>query len=280
MAKITVCGLGIIGSLWARHYRDDGHEVRTWNRTPKPEEAGFVGKVAEAVNGAEIVHLCLAGPPSVESVLKDLQPVLKSGMLVIQSSTISPAAASAFHDLVRGTGADYLEAPFTGSKPAAEARQVVFFPGGPPETIERARPILSSLAKALIPFASPAKSAAIKLAMNLQIAAISQALTEGFHLARAHGIEAEEFFRVLDQNVARSGLVDLKRPKLEQADYAPQFSIKHMSKDLQLALTAAGNLPLRLTETVARTYQEGIEKGWGDLDFISLEQFLRNAPEE
>ena len=277
MANITVLGLGIIGGTWAGHYREDGHTVRTWNRTPKAEEPGFFPDACQAVEEADVVHLCLAGPPSVSDVLNSIKPALKPGRLVIQSSTISPRAAQSFEALVTATGAAYLEAPFTGSKPAAEARQLVFFTGGEDSIIERARGVLTPLSRLLIPFSSPAKAAAIKLSMNLQIAAISQALSEGYHLARQHGISSDDFFNVLDHNVAKSGLADLKREKLKNQDYRPQFSIKHMSKDLKLALEASEGLPLRLTETVAETYAIGLEEGWGDLDFIALEQLIASA---
>lgn len=280
MAKVTVLGLGIIGGTWARHYRADGHQVRTWNRTPQPEFPGFTADPGEAVREADLIHLCLAGPPSVEAVLEQILPFLRAGQLVLQSSTISPEAATRFADRVQSTGADYGETPFTGSKPAAEARQVVFFFGGSDKVRETASTYLTPLSRAILPFATPAQAAAIKLSMNLQIATISQALSEGFHLARRHGISAEDFFAVLDLNVARSGLVDLKRDKLVAADYAPQFSIKHMAKDLNLALGAAGSLPLPVTEAVAACYQQGLAAGWGDLDFIALEQTYRNAPEE
>ncbi|MCH8476066.1 MAG: NAD(P)-dependent oxidoreductase [Opitutales bacterium] len=274
MKQLTVIGLGIIGSIWARHYASDGYPVRVWNRTPQPDFPGWEGDLTKAVESAEVVHICVADPAAVSSVLEKILPVLPEGALIIQSSTISPEASRRFADLCAQAGFAYVEAPFTGSKPAAEARQVVFFLGGESEPLGQAEGLLQGLAKKFFHFSSGEKSAAIKLAMNLQIAAISQALTEGLALARQYGLEEGEFFPVLEANVAHSGLADLKRPKLEARDYAPQFSVKHMGKDLGLALEAIreGELPqLRRTWEI---YQKGIEKGLGDRDFIALEQLL------
>lgn len=276
MAKVSIIGLGIIGSIWARHALADGHEVRTWNRTPKPDEAGFTPELAEAVAEADLIHICIAGPPEVQAVLDVILPGLKSGQSVIQSSTISPGPAMSFKTQVEKTGARYLEAPFTGSKPAAEARQLVFFLGGSEETITAALPYLEKLSRKQFRFPTPAQAAAIKLSMNLQIAAVSQALAEGHALALCHGISHEDFYEVLRENVAHSGLSELKEPKLKSGDTSPQFSVKHMRKDLDLALQSAGELNLSLTEKCRAIYDAGIAAGMADEDFIALRKLIGN----
>ena len=280
MSSVTVVGLGIIGSIWAGHYKDAGHEVRAWNRTPHPENPLFEKNLSIAVKGSELVHVCVADPSAAEAVLQEIVPALTKGALVVQSSTISPSAAKSFSQKVRGAGMAYVEAPFTGSKPAAADRQVVFFTGGEAGEKERARPFLEILSRKIFSFSTVEKAAAIKLAMNLQIAAISQCLTEGYHLAGRHGLSGEEFFSVLEYNVAHSGLADLKREKLLHRDYAPQFSIKHMAKDLRLAMESAEGLELSLTERTSDIYKKGLAAGAGDLDFIALEKFVRELSKE
>lgn len=272
---ITLLGQGIIGSTWAAHYAADGHNVRAWNRTAQPQNPFFIEDAAAAVRGAEVVHICLAGPPSVQAVLDAVLQEIKEGTLVLQSSTISPEAAEVFAAQVRGRGADYVEAPFTGSKPAAEARQLVYFLGGPAESVQRADAWLTPLSRKRFHFDSPAQSAAIKLSMNLQIAAVSQAMTEGLALAEVYGLSGEQFFDVLDMNVSRSGLVDLKKEKLLTKDHSPQFSVKHMHKDLGLALDSAKGLQLQLTAQCASIYSMGMDEGLGDLDFIALQRLIR-----
>lgn len=274
--SVTVLGLGIIGSIWARHYAEDGFAVRVWNRTPKTDFPGWVGEVAEAVQNAGAVHLCVADPAAVDSVLTKILPVLAKGTLLIQSSTISPAASAGFARRCAEAGVDYLEAPFTGSKPAAEARQVVFFLGGAEPVRQRGEDLLQGLAKKFFHFSDGEKSAAIKLAMNLQIAAISQAMTEGLALARQYDLSEGEFFSVLSANVAHSGLADLKQPKLEARDYTPQFSVKHMAKDLGLAKEAIREGDLPQLQRTWEVYQRGLAEGLGDEDFIALEKLLRN----
>lgn len=275
MANVTVVGLGIIGSIWAKHYAEDGHEVVSWNRTPQPDFPGFVTDLADAVAGADLIHICVADPAAVQSVLEVILPHLDHSRLVIQSSTISPDAATSFARQVSETGASYVEAPFTGSKPAAEARDLVFFQGGDETVTKRAEPFLEPLSRKRFVMGSPEQAAAIKLSMNLQIAAVSQALTEGYHLAHKYGLSHEQFYAVLRENVAYSGLAKLKETKLKEGDYSPQFSVKHMRKDLGLALEAAAGLNPKLTERTKEIYDAGMDAGLADEDFIALEKLIR-----
>jgi 3-hydroxyisobutyrate dehydrogenase-like beta-hydroxyacid dehydrogenase len=102
-------------------------------------------------------------------------------------------------------------------------------------------------------------------------------LTEGYHLARAYGLDADAFFAGLRLNAAHTAVADLKEPKLRASDFAPQFSVKHMAKDLGLALASAqavGTVHLSQAERTREIYVQGIEAGLADLDFIALEQLV------
>jgi 3-hydroxyisobutyrate dehydrogenase-like beta-hydroxyacid dehydrogenase len=275
--KICLAGYGLIGAAWARHYLADGFELAVWNRTPRPEAPGFVAALPEAVRGADVLHIVVADPPAVSAVLEAALPALNEQALVVQSSTISPAWARRFADQVESGGWAYVEAPFTGSKPAAEARQNVFYLGGRAEAKARAEQVLRGLSVRRFDIGTVEQAATLKLAMNLQIASIAQALTEALTLARSAGVSDELFFEVMELNVAKSGVSTLKRPKLLEADYSPQFSVKHMAKDLRLALETAAEGTAPLTRALAAIYEEGIRRGWGEEDFIGLVRLLQNA---
>ena len=274
--KIAVLGLGIIGAVWAQHFADDGLEVSTWNRTPKPDFVGFCASVEEAVAGADFVFVVVSDPAAVESVLDVATPALKSGAVVVQSSTISPQWTKTFAAQVEAAGANFLEAPFTGSKLAALARECVFYLGGENSLIEVARPVLERISKAQIRVGATGTASALKLAMNLNIAGVAQALCESLAFARAAGLSDEVFFAALDLNVSKSGVADLKRPKLENADYSPQFSLKHMGKDLRLTLETAQQNGVELPQTarLKALYDLALENGFGDDDFVGLMRLM------
>jgi 3-hydroxyisobutyrate dehydrogenase-like beta-hydroxyacid dehydrogenase len=276
--NIAVLGLGIIGSIWARNLIADGHAVRCWNRTPK-DFPNFYASIQEAVDQAEVIFIIVYDPAAVQSVLNEIKLKLGAGKLVIQSSTISAEWTKLFADQVRETGAHFLEAPFTGSKIAAEQRQTVYYLGGEPEAIEMARPILEPISGAIMHIGVLGSASTLKLAMNLNVAGVAQVLCESLSLCRSAGISDEIYFNALERNVSRSGVADLKKSKLTGHEYSPQFSVKNMAKDLRLALETAEQLSLQLNQTghLDKVYDQGIAAGWSNDDFIGLVRLMEKT---
>ena len=271
--KTAVLGLGIIGEAWAKNLHEDGVPLSVWNRTPR-EFPGFVADAAEAVRGAEVVIVVVSDPAAVEQVLDRIEKVLGPGQILIQSSTVSAAWTKKFAARVEKTGARFLEAPFTGSKPAAEARKTVFYLGGDSEIIEAARPVLGRLSQSLIRIGPVGSASSLKLIMNGNIAMVMEALSESLRFARAEGISDEVFFQALKANSSRSGISEMKEDKLKTGDFRPQFSLKHMDKDLRLALETAAHLDLPQLRALKARYDEGMRRGFGDEDFSVLLRLL------
>jgi 3-hydroxyisobutyrate dehydrogenase-like beta-hydroxyacid dehydrogenase len=212
----------------------------------------------------------------VESVLAQILPVLGPGKVVVQSSTIDAGSSARFAQLVAGCGAGYLAAPFTGSKPAAEQRQTIFYLGGDHGLITRLDPLLALVSAHRLVIGTNEQACTLKLAMNLNIAAQMQGLSEALTLSRRAGLADEVFFGALAKNVGYSGLTKLKEPKLRANDFSAQFSVKHMHKDMRLAaLTAAGgNFPA--LKSVREALQAAEAGGLGDEDISAVIKMLGN----
>lgn len=271
---VAVLGLGIIGGTWARHYADAGVLAATWNRTAHPDAPAPVASPAEAARRASVLHVCVADPAAVRSVLEAALPELGPRHLVIQSSTIDPDSGAAFKALVEARGAAYVEAPFTGSKPAAEARKIVYYLGGTVAAKARAEGVLSLLSEVRIDCGGEAQAAGLKLAMNLNLAIMMNSLGESLAYARRSGIDDELYFAALKRNVGHSGLVTLKEQKLRARDYATQFSVKHMLKDVRLALASGAGAGLPLTDAARARLAAAAEAGFADDDFSSVARLL------
>ena len=276
MQRITVVGLGIIGSAWAKNLHSDGLSVRAWNRSPK-DFAFYEPDLVKAVTDAEMIIIVVADPAAVEGILDQIVPHLKRGQLVAQSSTISAHWTKLFAERVQATGAEFLEAPFTGSKLAAEARKTVFYLGGTAELIEKARPVLQRISAQTLHVGAIGTASSLKLAMNLNLAVMAEALSESLTLTRAEGIPDEKYFEALHMNVGRSGFSDLKEPKFRAGDYAAQFSLKHMNKDLRLALETVDGIHLPIAEALKAFYNKGMDAGLGDDDFIGVVRLLSKS---
>lgn len=271
--KTALLGLGIIGEAWAKNLHIDGVPLSVWNRTPK-DFPGFEKDAATAARDADLIIVVVSDPVAVGQVLDQILPVLRPGQVLSQSSTISADGTKKFAAQVEKTGAHYLEAPFTGSKPAAEARKTVFYLGGKAQVIEKVRPVLSRLSQTLMHVGPLGSASSLKLIMNGNIAMVMEALSESLRFARAEGIPDGIFFEALKLNVSRSGVSDLKEGKLKAGDYAPQFSLKHMDKDLRLALESAADLNLPQLRKLKEQYDEGMRRGFGDEDFSVLMRLL------
>lgn len=272
--KIGIIGLGIIGAVWARHYEAAGVLAGTWNRTAQTEFPHWKESPLAVADAADVVQIVVADPAAVRGVIGRILPVLKPGKIVVQSSTIDPQSSEEFRTAVTATGARYLEAPFTGSKPAAEQRQSVFYLGGEVALVAELEPLLALVSQARLHIGDNRQAATLKLAMNLNIAAQMQALSEALVLVRRAGITDDVFFGALGKNVGYSGLVKLKEPKLRAGDFAPQFSVKHMLKDMRLASRMNGCEDFPVLDTVRDRLAAAEREGWGDEDFSALIKLL------
>lgn len=284
--KAAIVGLGIIGSQWARHLETDGILANTWNRTPK-NFTRFTADLKEIPKSAQIIHVVVSDESAVLNTIATFAANLTKNHIVIQSTTIDPATSSTLQTMVQTTGAYYVEAPFTGSLPAAEQRKTVFFLGTEEsyrirkredfqksDQYEMARSYLSHLSSAVFDIGRNDQACIIKLTMNLLIAAQMVALSEAYSTCLTHDIDKEVFFEVLKANAAWSGVAQLKEPKLRSEDFSPQFSIKHMQKDMRLLGTVVRNLGLH--EKVLQYLTQTMENGMGDDDISSVFRFIKN----
>jgi len=273
--KIGILGLGIIGRIWAGHYQSAGVLAGTWNRTAQPEAPQWRETPEAVARAADVVQIVVADPPAVESILTRIRPELGPGKVVVQSSTIDPASSAKFKELVTATGARYLEAPFTGSKPAAEAKQTVYYFGGDAALIKELEPLLGLVSAVRFHIGDNQQACTLKLAMNLNISAQMEALCEALTMVRRAGVNDDVFFEALGKNVSYSGVTKLKEPKLRAGDYAPQFSVKHMAKDMRLASKITGCEDFPVLDAVRHRLAEAERAGYADEDFSAMMKLLR-----
>lgn len=276
--KIGVVGLGIIGSQMARHWARAGHAVVTWNRTRAvAERLGLDPQPTprEVALKSDVIMIVVADPAALRRVVSGpdgLVAASLTGKAVMNASTVGPADNLEAAAAVRTAGGDYLETPFTGSKMAAEAAKLTFFVGGDEAVRKRLEPLLLQVGHKAIPFGAIGRAADAKLIFNLMIANVMQAMAEGFAFARKAGLDMDRFLEAFKANAAYSGLADLKVPKILSRDFSPHFALKHMDKDLRLALERAGELKLDLplTRQLKSAFNEAMTRGWGEDDFAVL----------
>jgi 3-hydroxyisobutyrate dehydrogenase-like beta-hydroxyacid dehydrogenase len=223
MTSVAVLGLGRMGAAMAARLADH-HRVRTWTRS-----AG--GSPAVAVDGAEVVLLCLYDGAACRDVLAAALPALAAGSTVVNTTTVGPDEASALADLVTATGATYLHAPVMGSTPAVAGRLTILAGGKPTAEVES---VLEVLGETLV-FAGPAEAAALKLVANGvlgdSLASLRRALARGDAL----GLPRDAVLDVVGRSVL-GRFVDGRRDVLDATAARPEatFAAGALAKDLAL----------------------------------------------
>ncbi len=274
--RVAFLGLGIMGQSMATNLVKAGHEVTAWNRTPgkQVEGARVASSPAEAAQGVEVVWMAVSDTAAVESVLfgsDGVESSLTEGMIVVDSSTISPSATRKFAERIAKKGAQYVDSPMTGSKAGAESGTLLFIVGGEEQAIERLKPLYAAMGKKIFRMGEVGKGQSAKLVMNLQIALIYEGFAEALTLAAKLGVDAEKLIPLVNASMVKSGVVEYKAPFVLGRDFSANFPLRLMRKDIRLALDAAKEVRVKLPglETVEEIYEMAIEDGHADLDYAA-----------
>lgn len=274
--RVAFLGLGIMGHSMAANLVKAGHEVTVWNRTPGKEVPGArtAASPAEVARGVEVVWMCVSDTKAVEQVLfgqNGVEQSLEQGMVVVDSSTISPTATLRFSQQLRARGVDYVDAPVTGSKIGAANATLIFIVGGDEAVIARIKPLFDAMGKQVFRMGETSKGQAAKIVMNLQIALIYEGFSEALTLAAKLGVSPDTLVPLIQASMVRSGVVDYKAPFVLKRDFSPNFPLRLMHKDIHLALDAARELRVKLPalQTVEEIYDLSSEEGQQDLDYAA-----------
>ena len=144
--NVGLIGLGIIGRRVAENLRKRGFHVFVWNRTPRPVP-NFVGSPAEVAELCNIIQLFVADDEALREIIQQLNPVLTAHHIVAAHCTVAPESMQAAAEVVQRRGARFLDAPFTGSKIAAEKGELVYYVAGDDGAVHEARNFWKRAAK-------------------------------------------------------------------------------------------------------------------------------------
>ena len=270
--NVGVVGLGIIGSRVTETLRQKGFHVFVWNRTPQLVP-NFVGAPAEVAEMCDFVQVFVSDDVALLQVAEDLAPALAPRHIVLAHSTVSPHSMQRAAQIVQSRGARFIEAPFTGSKTAAEKAELLYYVAGDDAALREARPILEASAKEIMVIGGEiGQATVIKIATNMVTAASVQAAAEALALVRAVGLPMEKFVEAMRGNASHSTTLALKLPKIIEANFEPHFSMKHMLKDMQIAsqLALSHQLELEVTALARDGLLEQMQLGYGDDDYSAV----------
>ena len=269
--SIGVIGLGIIGRAVAAQLRRKGFPVFVWNRSPRPVP-NFVGSPGELADLCDYIQIFVSDDEALLQTVEQLSADLAPRHVILAHSTVAPDSMRAAAEIVERRGARFVEASFTGSKPAAEKGELVYYVGGTDTALREARPILEASSKEIIHIGAIGQASAIKIATNMITAASVQAAAEALALVQALGVPLEKFVDAMRANASHSTTLAMKLPKMLDRDFEPHFSVKHMLKDMQIAnqIALSRYLDLGLIAAARDQLVEQMQWGYGDDDYSSV----------
>ncbi|RIE03726.1 tartronate semialdehyde reductase [Cohnella faecalis] len=281
MNTIGFIGLGVMGGPMAANLLRKGYAVTVYNRTPgRTEEleklgADVAASIPETVRSADVVISMISNDQAIEQIYygeNGVLAALKPGTTVIDSSTISPALARRLANDVAAQFCDFMDAPVTGSKPAAIEGTLLFMVGGSKTTVAAHRELLLAMGKEVIHVGDSGSGAVAKVAHNTIVGINAAGLIEGMAIAAKGGLDASSFLRIVQSGGAASKQADLKGNKIIDHDFSVQFSLDLMLKDLKLsaALTDGLGVSTPMLEAAKSLFQIGQASGYGELDLAAL----------
>ena len=267
-----------------------GVPLLVWNRTtPKAQAMEAAGAevapdAASVFARTDIVILMLANADATDVVLARGTAEFAGRVTdrtIVHMGTTSPAYSVGLEADIHAAGGRYVEAPVSGSRVPAEAGELVAMLAGGPAEAASVRPLLEPMCRDINWCGPVPRALQAKLATGLFLITLVTGLAESFHFARRHGMDLEQFTRILGAGQMASPIMRVKAPKLAGEDFAPQAAIADVLKNARLVATAAAaaDIASPLIEVCEALYEETVQLGLGDADMAAVVKALEARSE-
>ena len=277
--QVSLIGTGLMGTAMAERLMTLGHDVVVYNRTEEKctalqQQGALKARSAkEAIEASKCTILMLADAPAIRATLFSSGNLNVQNRTIIQMGTIAPSESIALGREIRTGIGDYCEAPVLGSIAEAKTGRLLVMVGGTVEHVERWHEVLKCFCEEPLLVGSIGQAAALKLALNQLIAAHITAFSVSLGLIQRSGVEVETFMNVLKRSALMAPMFEKKLPRLLTRDYArPNFSTRHLLKDVELCLNAAqdANVATPALAGIRGILEETVGQGLQDADYSSV----------
>ncbi len=286
--KLGFIGLGIMGLPMSLNLKRAGFDLAVYNRTAARtetlKEAGAtVCETPSAVAAnADIIFTCVSDTPDVEEVLFGMDGIIhgaKKGSVVVDMSTISPAATRDFAKRLAEKGITLLDAPVSGGEAGAIAGTLTIMTGGDEATFNRVKPYFEKMGKTIVLVGDSGAGQVAKACNQIIIAVAIEGVGEAMLLAEKCGVDGKKVREALMGGFAGSKVLEVHGNRMLTNDFKPGFKTKLHRKDMGIVLETAKQhkLPLPAATLVTLHMDEVIKKGDGELDSSAVFKVLKKS---
>lgn len=285
MTAVGFVGLGKMGAVMAPRFLDAGHNLTVWNRTAAKAEplvvrgAQRAGTLAEVTESSDVVISILGDDASVKEVYTGDHGLLSGdvgGSLFIDMSTVQPQTSVRVAETVAAKGADFVEAPVSGTVGPAADGKLFGLMGGDAAAVARAQPFLDIVCRRTIHVGQVGQGALMKLAVNLPLGVYWQAIAEAVALGEAGGLDRKQILEIITDSSAALAVLELKTPAILGEPGAVAFDVNSMQKDMLAMLETGSGLgvPLPAASAALMSYSAASAGGLGEADSVAIVRFL------
>lgn len=282
--KIGFIGLGIMGeSMCENIIKKHDDEVFVFDFVAEKVEklASLGGKACgsskEVAEKADVIISMVPKSEHSRSVYNEILPVLDASKTCIDMSTIDPSVSVEISEMVKKTGAQFIDAPVVKSKPAAIAGKLGIYVGGDEVTYEAMKPILLYMGENVIRMGDNGKGLVMKICHNALVSQIQNGVNETSTLAAANGIDILTFAQAISYGGGQNFYLDSKKEPISKEDYTTAFSIENEYKDVNICMNLAKECGVSMPgeQNALNVYQKAMDAGYGKEDFCATIKVVR-----
>jgi len=285
--KIGFIGLGIMGSRMAANLERQGHSLVLSNRTRAKAEpllgpcGKFADSPAELAGQVDVVFTMLAHPDAVEQAALGADGFLnhlRPGALWVDCSSVNPSFSKKMAAEAARRQVHFVDAPVTGSAPAAAEAKLIFWVGADPSDLERIRPLLLCMGNRIVHTGGHGAGTSMKMVINLLLGTGMAAFAEAMALGEGLGLSSKMLFDSLLGTPVVAPFLAAKRDKIDNHNYEAEFPLRWMQKDMHLATVSAyeTGIAMPLTNVAKEIYRLAMRDGHAAEDFSAIYEFLTN----
>jgi 3-hydroxyisobutyrate dehydrogenase len=275
-AVVAVIGAGIMGSAMTRNLVVAGVNTRVWDRSPAATvplaAAGAVvaPSAREAARDADVAITMLPTADAVESVIfgDGVADAFADGCVWAQMGTIGIESTLRIRDRLAAQRPSviFVDAPVSGSKGPAEQGQLLILASGPAAAADRVDPVFDILGRKTVWLGQVGQGSMVKLVVNTYMSILIEGVAETMELADRLGISHEQLAEAIEGGPLDAPIADAKLHKIDRGDYAPEFPLEWALKDVDLAISAAGDQTPPLLAALSRQWHAAVTAGHGRQD--------------
>jgi 2-hydroxy-3-oxopropionate reductase len=284
-SKLGFVGLGIMGRPMALNVMKGGHALAVHARRAESMQplvdAGAVtcGSPAEVAARSDVTFVMVSDTPDVEQVIlgpRGCSEGAQPGAIVVDMSTISPAATRRIAGALAERGIEMLDAPVSGGEVGAVNGTLSIMVGGKADTFERVKPLFELMGKNIVHIGESGAGQVAKSCNQIVAAVTIEAVAEALLLARANGVDPARVREALLGGFAYSRVLELHGRRMLETDFKPGFKAVLHQKDMRIVLQAAHELGVALPAAALATQHLNalVGSGEGELDSSAIYKVL------